>query len=390
MKKLALNILAAATLSLAGCSSDSSPEPQPPEPPVPVSSGRTVLVYMVASNNLGSFAEDDINEMREGMKRLGENYPDCRLLIYHASTDGAPQLKEVSRAGSVSTLSTYGTDADGANSVSIARMRKVLADARAIEPDNSLGLVMWSHGTGWIDTKGVYNDPEMVKPAYWGDDAGAHMSVPALARALEGADADFIYFDCCLMGTVEIMYELRHASDTIAAPCTELPVEGMPYTTTVPLLFSHERPAEKAARATLDYYLTDPGVSTSSLAIGVYSTARLDVLAAATRAVLAANPALPHGYQPVPYFRRAVVPAGAYDMGDYFTTLGAPAAWHEAYDDAIIWHGTTPVSYGLDMTRFSGLGCNIINSSVDTRLGYGYHNLQWWSDVVSAYPTAIQ
>lgn len=390
MKKYIISILAAMALSLAGCSHDSASEPTPPAPPPSEPAGRTVLVYMVASNNLSDFAEDDIAEMREGMRLLGENHPDSRLVVYHAAPAAAPQLKEISRTGTVSTITSYNPDSDGANSVSIARMRKVIADTRAIEPDNSLGIVMWSHGTGWLETSGTYNDPDLVRPTWWGDDAGAHMSVAALAQALDDSNADFIYFDCCLMGTVEIIYELRHTSDTIAAPCTELPVEGMPYATTVPLLFSRERPAEKAARATLDYYLTDPGVSTPSLAIGVYDTNRLEALAAATRTVLAAGPVLPEAYRPVPYFRRAIVPAGAYDMGDYFTALGATAAWHEAYDAAIIWHGTTPVSYGLDMSKFTGLGSNIISSSADTRLGYGYRNLQWWSDVVSAYPTAIQ
>ncbi len=51
---------------------------------------RTVLVYMVAQNNLSSFAEADFNEMLEGMKSVDDQ--NNNLIIYWDDKDSKPRL----------------------------------------------------------------------------------------------------------------------------------------------------------------------------------------------------------------------------------------------------------------------------------------------------------
>ena len=80
MKKILFAIIALAVLT--ACHKDKEEDPKPEE-----KAGRTVLVYMAAENNLGfdkwgasiyRYANDDLAEMKEGMKTIGNNH----LVIY--------------------------------------------------------------------------------------------------------------------------------------------------------------------------------------------------------------------------------------------------------------------------------------------------------------------
>ncbi len=389
--------ISAVTVSwlFAGCSS-SSGDDEPPVAPVDTvdePEGLMVLVYMVACNDLGQrgFDSDDIGEMSLGMQQLSSDAVPARLLVYHHPYNGTPALKEVTRDGEVATLKTYDAEEP---SVSIARMRRVLADADALAGMPHMGLVLWSHGTGWLEESSAYDDPD-ARPLSFGYQQGSgRMKVPSLAQALEGYAFDFIYFDCCLMGTVEVAYELRNSAQSITAICTELPLEGMPYDRNIPEFFSGKSNADvAAARKTYDYYCSDEA-SQNSIAIGVYDTSKLDALASATRDVMATGALPAASYQGVPYFRKTVVATGAYDMGDYIGSLSiAPelsTLWNDAYNAVVKYCAATPRSYGLDMSRFTGMGCVMFSNVVDRRLSYGYRNLAWWRDVVSHHPLFIQ
>ena len=82
-------LLCCVALTLASCKKDE------PAPPAPVDASRTVLVYMVANNNLGSSRFDamDLEEMKTG---AGKGYiGDGRLLVYHAPYNADPHLIEI-------------------------------------------------------------------------------------------------------------------------------------------------------------------------------------------------------------------------------------------------------------------------------------------------------
>lgn len=391
MKKSAIIILLSAlALSLFSCHSKND-EPAPTVPPLPsekdIPDGGTVLVYMVAANNLGrdGWDEQDIDEMRAGMKALSTANP-ARLLVYHADAGTAPVLKEIGRDGEVAEVKSYPTDVP---SVAVARMREVVADASADASVPLRGIIFWSHGSGWIEETGTYDDPDLPSAGTYSfgiDTGGKRMSVPALGKALAGCDLRFIYFDCCLMGTVEVAYELRHCAEKIAAVATELPLEGMPYDRNMRHFFSGKTDAlERAARTTYDYYCS-PEATNNSIAIGVCRTSQLDDLAGASRRVMESGAIVGGAYAGIPFYRPSVTATGSFDMGHYYSALGAPDEWKTAYAKAVSYHAATPTSYDLDMTGFSGMGCNIFSSATDPRLKYGYRRLQWWADVVSHHP----
>ncbi|MCM1116936.1 MAG: clostripain-related cysteine peptidase [Pseudoflavonifractor sp.] len=373
----------------AACSSD-EPDPSPEPTPTPT---RTVVVYMAANNNLGSSGYDrmDIEEMKKAAFD-GAIPEGSHLIVYHARRQNDPELHEITAEGSTRLKYYEGGYRDGLT-LTPERMREVLTDVEALAPADSYGLVLWSHGTGWVETddsrsasSSRYDD--LIAPLSFGDDYGYEMKVTSLAKALEGRRFDFIYFDCCLMGSIEVAYELRHVTPVIVASPTELQVYGMRYDLNVPVFFKEKPDMTEAARNTFTYYSTAEDMA-HACSMVVIDTEALEPLAEATRAIMATGATPASSYSPISFYRtytNAIV-----DMTHYISHLCAEepellADWQRAYDKAILYKAATE-SYGrYDLTNFGGLACAMLAKPTDADR-YGYRNQAWWVDVVSLNPT---
>ncbi len=363
---------------------------------------RTVLVYMVADNSLGAMGYDrlDIDEMLEAAKAGGLN--GGNLLVYHnrrgTATGNVPLLLNITKNG-IDTLKRY-SDNPEVFSTDPARMREVCDDMRRFASAEDYGLVLWSHGDGWLEPR-VASSQSGVKRAF-GQDRGKTMTVIDLAGALDGQDFSWIYFDCCLMGTAEVVYELRNVTDRIVASGTELPLNGMPYDLNVPLFFAVNPGGADlvgAAQNTFRWYDVLTGDS-RTCAISVYDTSGFDRLAEATREVMAAGFVdFDVNYWKVqPYDRPSIPVCTLYDMKEYISTMLTAAAiddatrgtlqarWESAFDECVIYAASTPVLFGdLPMSTYCGLGCFIIMQPSETTYR-GYKNQSWYRDVVSTAP----
>ena len=107
----------------------------------------------------------------------------------------SPYLLEMT-PGSGKIMKTYSE----INSASAARMQEVLMDIIELYPARSYGLILWSHGTSWL--------PSNTSLRSFGKDHGSEMDIPDLSISLP-VYFDFILFDACLMGSVEVAYELK-------------------------------------------------------------------------------------------------------------------------------------------------------------------------------------
>ncbi len=376
---------------LTACSSD---EPAVGTPPVGTEKAlKTVLVYMVADNNLYGYSLDDLKEMKSGVS--ASDFPDdCRWIVYFSGRDNNPRLMEFDADGKESVLATYPTSE---SSVTISGMQTVLSDVERLAPAQSYGLVLWSHGTGWISDSGTLDEPSTatgsaITPYSFGYDgnSGKKMKITSLAQALAGRRFDFIYFDCCHMATVEIAYQLRKSTDVMIASPTELGVEGMPYDVNIrPLLLGqYDRAVDNTYRYYLSQYNSGEGFG---CAISLLNLATIDDLADATRDVLSVNAELPESYSPVYYFRRNVIDDGVYEFDHYIKALCGSdtdlySRWREAFNKVVSLHLKTSRVYMLDSSKFQGLGSHILRSKDELEVTgdpYGYRETAWWADVVS-------
>ncbi len=97
---------------------------------VPVS--RTIIVYMVADNNLWREAYIDLDEIQYEFKGKGTN-----LIVFVDPDDDVPQLLEITPGGS-KTLKAY----QEFNSADATRMGQILSDITGMYPAEEYGLIL--------------------------------------------------------------------------------------------------------------------------------------------------------------------------------------------------------------------------------------------------------
>ena len=238
---------------MTACSSnDDAFEPVQPSPKDhesrTVAQAKTVLVYMAGRNDLAGIVNVDLNEMKQGSKRLGNN---DNLLVF-VRRDKSEQLPWLARikngvvTDSVSLKDMGITSSDGENRASDpVVMEGVMRYAFSHYPAmyGNYGLVLWGHGSGWQ----MKNEVKRVNSRAFGVDKGEYgralwMNIPTMANILKGMPhLKFIMADCCNFMCLEVLYELRNVTDYIIGSPAEIPDQGAPYDEIVPDMFADGR-----------------------------------------------------------------------------------------------------------------------------------------------------
>jgi hypothetical protein len=385
----------AALLILAMLTVVSSCKDKNDEPHEPTVVPRTVLVYMAACNSLGTggYDDDDLEEMKTAA--LNGDLNGGRLLVYHCDKYGECTLLEITNNGEAKTLKTY---TDENSSVSAQRMSDVIDDVKETAPAKDYGLVLWSHANGWLQTG--LEDDTFTRRAF-GLDKSKSMNVTTLAKVLDGRGFSFIYFDCCYMGCVEVMYELRHVTPYIVASPSEIPVDGMPYDKNIKCFFESTPDLVSAATNTYNYYLNQNNAYNRTCTIAVINTAGMDQLAAAAANIYEASQGvLPNGKS---YVQKYMLETQCwhYDFDDYMEQLaeGNSDELYNVYEtiflpslnNVVLYSAATPRLWNsLLLDHCSGLSSFILTSEDDASLK-NYNTLSWYTDVASRmyYPRAL-
>lgn len=398
-----------ASLVLWSCGDD-GPDPVPgPDPVEPADEcARTVLVYQVANRNgLASNSMADLAEMKEAVAD-GHTGADGRLLVYNHRSGNAPVLLEV-RAAGFDTLRIYDTDL---SSVNPQRMKDVFADMEHLRPARSYGLILWGHGTGWLQD-GRETGSDRLRS--YGGDNGEWMNITTLADVLTSSTAfDYLYFDCCYMASAEVAYEIGTAVPRMAASVIEIASEGMPYDRTLRYFFDKGDDAlAKAAGATVDYYrewqnigsrpeCTPSAFAGRYCAMSVINTAAMADVADAARSIVEAAPALYSPDMTLMRYGRDKFRTYYFDLAGYMRQLCYDATGNERFagaadslarfDAALAAAvefndnmGRVFASPDLSIEKSSGLSCFVPRSSDDVSDKNSYNTLRWFTDVVKPF-----
>ena len=382
--------LAAASLALMSSCSGHNDEPDPG----PVGTARrAVLVYQVANNNLGS-SQYDIMDIREMLTaaRSGDIPSDCRLIVYNdgpagRGTSSDPVLMEITPAGA-DTLITY-SRAD--LSVTPARMNLVFDDFERIAPADDRGLILWSHGTGWLQD-GIAT-PADRRRSFGYEPGGKMMNITTLASVLGSRDFGFVYFDCCYMASVETLYELRQCSPRFVASVTELPVQGMPYHLNIREFFAQGEPRLIQAAANTFQAYNELSGQARTCTMSVIDASAIDDLADAVKAIYSKAPSsFPDGCNPQRYTVTSAAACYYFDLRDYLASLCRTieqgdtlmADFDAAMTRCVLYSAATPMLWNsIPLTECSGLSTYILRNS-DSVTRKNYNTLSWYSDVASA------
>lgn len=355
---------------------------------------RAVVVYMIASNSLGSYNydNDDIQEMLSAAKSGGLR--NGRLLIYHQNYKGFPVLKEVTSTG-LDTLIKYD---NSESSLSIARMRSVISDVEASVPAKEYGIVLWSHGNGWLRAGKGHTGETPIGRAF-GQESGIdkttrYMDVESLAKALTGKDLAFAYFDCCYMGGIEVMYDMREAVPRMVASVAELPASGMPYNRTLPYIMAPDRAdLEGAAKTTFEYYNAMKGES-RTCTMSVYDMTKAEELSEALKNIYSWHPKTPDGFTPQRFMTENT--CYHYDLKHYVENMYLPGetdqvkiqafedskqAVSDAIQKVVTYNNATPYLWNVLPVKYH---CGISTQFLTTASmadRQNYKETSWWQDV---------
>ena len=291
-----------------------------PPRPKPETADQTLMFYL-GGQDLRNYFNVNIAEIGQAVDEY--ILYDSRLVIFVQPTVYRSYLLECSfdydtQRSRIDTLKTY-YDVVSNKKEGIER---VLSDMAAEAPAYRYGLILGSHGGGWLpaeykyinrfgrdvagaamlaDSEGdnlLHKSPGADPTRWFGEDGRemGEISEWADGIAASGVAFDYVIFDACFMSNVETLYQLRHvAPQIVASPC-EIMARGVPYHLTLRhLLLDRGRGYDLIAFAqSFCAYYTSTTETRRSGCLAVTRTAELDRLAAAMKALnatLTAEPA---------------------------------------------------------------------------------------------------
>lgn len=350
---------------LAACHDD--------HPETEESKERTVIVYLGVDNNFAGEGAQKIKALTEGWRG---SY-DGNLLVYADAGEAVLVHIHENKSGKAfaDTIRKYGAE----NSADPVVLRRVLSEVKERFPAASYGMVVLSHASGWLP-KG-----QLAEPASIIQDRYNEMEFLDFVDAIP-MTLDFIIFDACFMGTIEVAYELKEKAKYIVASPAEVLSPGFVYKSMMGHLMEPEPQLTAVAEEFYDYFNAMSGFWKSAT-VSVIKTDELEELAGflaeagditdSERVNL--RELQQYGYGSHPLF---------WDMGDYVSRW-APEHYErfsDILDRAVLYKAATPGYYSSgnmtynEIRTYSGLAMYIPQADYPF-LNREFQKLKWAKDV---------
>ncbi len=278
-----------------------APTPAPAKPPAPKRTPWTLLVYMAGDNGrIFSTASGQMKLMEEmtsaGYRDLAEmgaigSTDNVNVLCLFDSVDGT-FLINVKRGSGFSD--SVVRKVPSVNTGDPETLSQFVRHSATAHPAERYGLILWNHGTGWIDVDHyqVVRSPDPLRPprgtlfrttpnklraargtrpiAY--DDSSMDFldardlrSALASACSAIGGRFTFVGMDACLMAMIEGAHELAPYAEYFVASQEVEPMAGWPYAAILEVIDTRAgEPGAGVAAAVVDAYTKTYGGLTRS------------------------------------------------------------------------------------------------------------------------------
>ena len=400
---------------LVACTEDDEPTVNPE--PTPADESVTVLSYLIANNNLDDFMVQNVCIMYDGLAVMTEPatlliYWDgqtavgknkSKHLILKYETDGKGKINGKKALETTSSWKEVFDEAvilkEYPDQLSTDKevMATVLQDMAKFSPTQNLGLIVGSHGSSWYNT--IYTRAL----GYDGSTSNA-INLPDMVEAMETLEKpfEFILFDACYMGTMEVAYEFRHVADYQISSVMEVPAYGFPYDYFMGDLFKGTVEGYKdVCQSFVDYYKSvyDEG-KTAWGTIALIDSKEVEGMTQAVRQQIVAHKDTLASYVPkrIQEYGRQAGQGIAHDLEHFVRDLNGgetPQAFAEQLEKTVLYKGCleearyTPYNYDVDATNYCGLGIYIPQSNKSKWNPY-FKTLDWyeasgWNEVTFSW-----
>lgn len=387
-----------------------------------------LLLYSAGYNSLTSYLEEDIEDLQQGWLP-GEGRNQNILLIYSHfpvkqadyATPTQPTLTRVykNKDGQIvrDTLVRYSEDT---HSATAEQLHNVLSYVNKTFPAKSYGMIFSSHATGYLpagfytnpngyifnENKGMLHragirrsqpvpyiepehDPSLPAVKSIGQDqvgtAGNYQSyeinLDEFAKAIP-MQMEYILFDACLMGGVEVAYELKDKCRLVGFSQTEVLAEGFDYRSlTSHLIGSPEPNPQAVCEDYFNQYIIQSGVYQSAT-ISMIDCSRMEPLASVCKEMFSKyrqQTAELRASSVQRYYRSDY--HWFFDLYDIIARSGASSEelkqLQAALDECVVYKATTPGFMGsFKIITYSGLSMYLPNCGT-YELNRYYRTLQW-------------
>lgn len=217
---------------------------------------RTVLVYMLANNNLSEYANQNIELMLSAASKGALN--GGNLIVYLDDKKGNSQLIRITQSKEYKVIKKYG-ERNSANSMVL---KEVIEDMMSMYPAKDYGLIFWGHGSGWMEgttSQTMYNLQKrnlsgLPLTRAYGVDGNYWMNIDDLVEGIPDNTFHFILFDVCYMAGIETAYALRNKTEFLIASATEVMGNGYPYDLIIPHIYRNSLVLENICESFYHYY----------------------------------------------------------------------------------------------------------------------------------------
>jgi hypothetical protein len=370
-------------LSLSGCQHEDAPFPDD-DPSV---SNRTVLVYFGTDNNFSIEASTNIALFTANW----DKNTDGNLLVY-ADTGENPVLVHIfydtqRQINIADTVAVYPSE----NSANPAVLFRLLNTLQSDWPARFYGLVVLSHATGWLPANMSKPEP-LLRSVIWDAYTPEYQNYMNLADFTNAIPykLDFIIFDACFMGSVEVCYELKDKANYIVASPAEVLVPGFAYSSIMQYLFKPEADLVSVAREFYEYYNRQNGFLRSAT-VCIVKTSALEDLASITKEFIIQGSASNNleDIQTFGYGNQKIY----FDLSDYAKQL-LPERYSDfrnILDRCVIYKASTPSYYSAGtgvmqiIRQFGGLSVYVPQVAYP-EANEAYSRLKWAETTNSSLP----
>lgn len=385
-------ILLLPLLLLFSCEKNTPEEEFPDTDPLKIK--RTVVIYAVNNSSLSSDFNFDSREMLTAA--AGIDLTKYHILLYRTVSDTQCGLFSIER-DKVSgqpfyfQLRSYNRDK---TSTHPDRVKEVLEYSLSIYPNSTYDLVFWGHGTSW---KPYFDDHHVSYPesyAYGGEYNGEitgggskdtdWIEINELAKCVPDSKFDTIWFDCCYMTGIEVIYEFRNKCKTFVGYPTEVWSDGLPYDLVLPYFFKENHNMIDAAKEFYHYY----AYSGDPVTVAVINMNYLERVADITQEIILSGNLRPESSELLNYSRDSNYPF--YDFRQFFSKVAELNDRSELIEELnnslslmVEYHAESSKNFNhkpWDTSNISGISTHFYRGGSGLNEDF-YHTLSWYKRV---------
>ena len=361
----------------------------------PAERDRVLIYYAAGFNNISSYLDEDIEELcTKGY--IPEKNSRNVLLVFRNLADGSytrpatPELFRVYRGKKGNIIKeTVFTFEPGTVAASAGTLFATLSYVRYNYPSDKYGLIFSSHATGWLPAShttlksraGSSASPSSIGNEYspeTGLGIQYEMNLADFADAIP-MHLDYILFDACFMGGVEVAYQLKDVCDRIAFSQAEVLADGFDYTTMATYLLRSDCDLYGVCKAYYDHYKNLTGEENSAT-VSLVDCNMLYKLALVCKDIFEKHRDGLSLIDPdnVQCFGRESRHMYFYDLRDIMNQLDLTReekdSFDSALDECIIYAATTGRMINIKIDEFCGLSSYCPNKFTYDEL---YKTLAW-------------